>query len=269
MAFWSVQIFANPGIADWKVSPHFTFFLGDLDHGDHDPYFSSPHLNVIDNGIKSDANIVYARLKSLLRLISGVSLLTGNKKIDYSSTLYCEVDGIITKVYWDSCPDIELQELSNPFDVNVISRLEKRNKDSQANYAKDVIELIIENEIVREVILLLALSSEDLLYFLINTYKIYETIKNDLKINISNRKVINREELSDDMHDTFVQLLQYTQYINSRNSSGILSRHGANSTPATITSPSTEEINTVLLKCINCWLIEKIEVKYGRRYKYK
>lgn len=68
--------------------------------------------------------------------------------------------------------NIILDELLNPFDDSVARVIKKHEIDNKPSQERDFFNLIVHDPLVREVITLFALGEEQVLYFLINTYKL-------------------------------------------------------------------------------------------------
>lgn len=267
---WSIEVAINAGIVQSNLGPHIFFESGDIEYADFGPYFSSPHVNVLD---KKDAPKAKARLTTLLRLISGVKILQGSRPLNpRSSTLYYLTDsGRYDKI--DTHVDLNtlLEELANPFDSSVLKELNEKEVYNPLNQTNDYFQLCVDNDLVREVILLLTLGEEQALYFLINTYKIVENILNDLKLTKNNSKVHTTNKSPEDLPsyllDSLSDVNEYAQYINSRDASGILSRHGVTKISVPQHTPSMTEIRKALILAVNDWLNYKCITIYGSDYK--
>jgi len=260
---WSLNLYTNPGIIGWDLGCHMQFFNGDPDGITYIPVFNSPHADVLD---RNESTRAYARLTSLLRIVNGLRILLDRETISASTTLYYD-NGFNPKAErYSEDLDITLEELENPFDNEVLERLEVRDKSSEPNIYKDYLQLIIDEPIVREVILLLTLSKEQIIYLLVNTYKIFENILADLDIGSKLDK--NEKNLPEELFNSLKELKRHNQYINSRDASGILSRHGERY-PAPKKNPSREDVQKALNCAINEWLIYKCTKKFGRKYKFK
>lgn len=267
---WSIEVATNAGIAHSNPGNHLIFYSGDIDYADFGPYFSSPHVNVLD---EKDASRAKARITSLLRLISGVKILQGSRALNpNSSTLYFLRDDERYEKYHPHVDlDTLLEELANPFDPNVLIELKTKKDYNPPNQTKDYFQLIIDDVLVREVILLLTLGEEQALYFLINTYKIVENIKNELILTKNNSRLYATNQSPKDLPsyllDSLSDVNEYAQYINSRDASGILSRHGVTKIPVPQQIPSMSEIRNALIHVINDWLNYKCIKNFGRNYK--
>lgn len=267
---WSIEVVANPGYGSWIVGHHISFFNGDEEFGDLGTYFSSPHVNVLPI---SEADRAKARLTTLLRLISGINVILGSYRlVPNTDTLYYENDRReIFRMYPDISMDTLFEELANPFDSKVIQELEQKDDFYGPNCPKDYFQLIVEEPLVRENILLFTLGEEEMLYFLVNTYKIVENIKNELKLTKNNNKLKTTNESPSDVPqyllDSLSDVNHYSQYINSWDASGILSRHGMTSKPAPNQIPSILEIKEALITALNDYLNYKCVSKFGRDYK--
>lgn len=259
---WSLNLHTNPGIIGWDLGFHVQFVNGDPEGITYIPVLESPHVNVLK---RHESTRAYARLTTLLRLVNGLRMLRDNDRIVAETTLYYDNGFNIRGERYSEDLDIILEELSYPFDEDVLSRLEKRDKNSEPDRYKDYLQLIIDEPIVREVIILLTLAEEQVIYLLINAYKIFENINTDLGLKTSNYK--NENNLPNGLFDSLLQIKNYTQYMNSRDGSGYLCRHGATKIPAPAKIPTREEIRTALISAIDEWLNYKCTMTFGRTYR--
>lgn len=270
VTLWSIEIATNPGIVNSDLGFHIDFFNGDEEFGDLGPYFTSPHVNKLN---EQEAERAKARLKTLLRLISGINLILGNRSLmPKSETLYY-LDN--RERYKKFHPEISMQilfeELENPFDMELLSENPSLSTEYSHNIRKDYFQLTSEDELVREVLLLLTLGEEQILYFLINTYKIVENIKSELSLSKNNGKLNVTDDSPTHLPESLLKRLnnanEFAQYINSRDASGILSRHGQTKIMAPKAIPTIEEIREVLFKTVNEWLNYKCSIRFNRKYK--
>lgn len=259
----SLNLHTNPGIIGWDLGFHVQFINGDPDGITYIPVFESPHVNVLN---RHESTRAYARWTTLLRLVNGLRLVLDNDMIVAATTLYFDNGFNIRGESYSEDLDIILEELSYPFDEGVLSMLKKRDKNSEPDRYKDYLQLIIDEPIVREVIILLTLAEEQIIYLLINTYKIFENILSDLGLGTSKLNT-NKKGLPEDLFNSLKELNEFTQYINSRDGSGILCRHGATKKPAPAKIPTREEIRTALTSTIDEWLIYKCTMTFGRTYR--
>lgn len=261
---WSIKIYENAGITDMKFGSHFNFFHGDPEFGDLNPSFSSPHVDVLP---ESEVNRAYARMSALIRLASGLNLLIRGKTISYSNSLqyyYDQHDRFKTK-YWKEDIDLTIEEINNPFDPEVVEHIiASAHPEEPRNIFMDYTDLVVHEPLVRESVMLLALSEEQVLYLLINTYKIMENIKSDLKLKVNNGKLVKTDE-SPDVPEFVMESLnnyfKYSLYINTRYASGIFARHGGNQEKQIKINPTLSEVRSSLLIAMNNWLKFKLTMK--------
>lgn len=261
---WSIEAATNAGISHSDMGDQLFFCSGNEEFADFGPYFSSPHVNVISF---NDASRAKARITTLLRLVSGIKVLQGSSLIvPKANTLYFERDdGRFEKLHPQ--PDMEtiFEELTNPFDSNVLTEIKYKYDKMTPNRIKDYLQLTVSDNLVREVILLLSLGEEQALYFLINTYKIVENMISDLNLNKNNGKLKPKSpsELPNYLLESMNEIFKYSQYINSRDGSGFLSRHGATNIKAPKHIPTFTEIRSALLLSVNDWLNYKCYRYFG------
>ncbi len=261
---YTIRVYENPGITRWHLGNHFAFCNIE---GSGDPYFTSPHVNILD---ENDASRAYARLKILLQLVSGIRVLHGKEKIISPKSLNYYNGYRYDTPSWEEDIDIMFDELSNPFDSEVCEYYKDKKGYYSSEFDEDVINLLISDSLVREVIILLAMSQEEIVYFLVNTYKIIENIKSDLSLGSNNSKLIkskNSKDLPEFLLTSLNEIYQYSQYMNSRDASGILSRHGVTKIPIPSKIPTLKEIKVSLTNAINDWLNYKCMTKFNRKYK--
>ena len=264
---WALAINGNPGLAEWDIGPHFYFWHDRNDGGNITPLFSSPHVNVLQ---EEESTRAYIRIKTLLRLLSGINILRGDDIFYHHSTLEYVKDNLFRTGTWTEDIDVTIEELGNPFDENILNDIQLnriRRGSEEPSLVKDYIELSVNESLVREVLLLLTLGEEETIYFLINTYKIFENIRNDLGLKVSNRKIHGRKDLPSELLESLSKLAGYSQYINSKDASGILSRHGSGNTPSPKDKPSLIEIKRALRLAVSTWMKYKCEISFGRVYK--
>lgn len=255
---WSLTLLTNPGIIGWDLNSHIQFKNGDSYGDTYIPILTSPHVNVLS---KNESTRAHTRLTTLLRLVNGLRILQNTNPVEADTTLYFEN----RSARYSEDFDITLEELSYPFDESVIARLEKRDKNSNPDQYKDYFQLIIDEPIVREVIILLTLAQEQLIYLVINAYKIFEIINHDLGLSTKNYK--NTDNLPAELFSSLLQFKSYGQYMNSRDGAGYLSRHGsAKTAPAPAKIPTREEFKTDLNSIIHEWLNYKCTQTFGRSY---
>lgn len=261
---WSMRIFTNPGIIGWDLRPHFHFLNGDPDEITLKPILESDHVDVLK---PHESTRAYYRFNALMRLINGLRIVSKLRVIQLDTSLFFDNGTSIKTISYGTDLDILLEELENPFDEGMLANFEKRDVNSSPSRQKDYLQLIIDEPIVREVINLLTLSHEQAIYLLVNTYKIFENINTDLDLKTS--KYVNPGHLPEDLFDSLKKLKEYTQYINSRDGSGILSRHGASNIPAPAHKPSLAEIQELLIAVVDEWMNFKCTVAFKRKYTWK
>lgn len=261
---WSMRIYTNPGIIGWDLGPHFHFLNGDSEEITLKPIFESHHVDVLK---PQESTRAYIRFNALMRLVNGLRIINKADMIKLDTSLFFDNGISIQSVNYGTDLDILLEELENPFDKDMLAKLEKRDVSSPPSRLKDYTQLIIDEPIVREVIILLTLSHEQAIYLLINTYKIFENINTDLDLKTS--KYVNPGHLPEDLFDSLTKLKEYTQYINSRNGSGILSRHGATNIPAPAHKPTLNQIKELLVSVVDEWMNYKCTIAFKRKYTRK
>ncbi|MCM3169006.1 hypothetical protein [Peribacillus frigoritolerans] len=264
------MIHENPGFVNWDLGHHVNLWHGDEEFSDLTPRMSSPHVDILNETEGSRAS---SRINTILRLISAINVLRGYNRLYLNGDLRLNNYGNDTY----RCPridlnkDIEFEELINPFDNSVTEELEiKSEADPSPNRDKDYVRLAVNDSLVREVLLLLHLGEEDTLYFLVNTYKIFENIMDELDLGKSNGSILKRDstpQISDELVNALEKMLSYTQYINSKKGAGLLARHGAGPTPAPRNIPTLQEVRTSLIRAINEWLNYKCSIAFGRSYR--
>ncbi|PEB42244.1 hypothetical protein [Bacillus pseudomycoides] len=268
---WSLHVYTNPGIIGWDLGGHICFFNGDSEGDTYVPYITSPHVNVLN---QNEASRAYARLTSLLRLINGMRTLQNESTIGASTTLYFNMR------HEDYSENIDtlVEELANPFDESILSKIPKWTKDSKritedesrpkrSYIYQDYLQLIIDEPLVREVVLLLTLSEEQVIYLLVNTYKIFENIRSDLGLPSKLKK--NEFNLPEDLFDALKKMNDHYLYINSREASGIFCRHGEKYPAPKKDKSPLEDIRSDTILAINAWLKYKCLKTFGREYPLK
>ncbi|PEL01330.1 hypothetical protein CN606_17705 [Bacillus toyonensis] len=266
LKIWSMKVQYNGEHTSWNIGPHFYFFDGNADTGHHPvPLFSSPHVNILEKG---EATRAYARIDTLLRLVNGLSLITRGLPIYSLKEFFYQENQIIKEIPKRRDPSIFLEELGNPFDDTVIEEMENQKFVHGITASTDYAELIVKDELVREVVYLLSLSMEEELYLLMNAYKILEIIRNDMGFEQKNGEGKLREnEISKEYSFTSVfELQKLSGYMNNKGASGIFCRHGFSSRDKKIKAPSYDEIVDIIIIAISEWMSYKSHVKFGRRY---
>lgn len=266
MCWWAMRVNENLGITNWDLGPHFRFWNADPENIQQIPVFSSPHVDVLPESQEIRA---YARTKTLLRLVSGLSLILRECPVHSLNSFYYHKNERMKQIYENKNTTIAFQELINPFDTSVILKVKANMApfyEFTPNRRTDYAELIVTDSLVREVILLLSLAFEEDLYLLVNTYKILETLRNDLEFKVKSGKLVPNKISEQYSFDNLFKLQQFTGYINNRGSSGILSRHGYTGKETQITAPSYDDIFDTLVKSIKEWLNYKCATIFKRIY---
>lgn len=266
---WSLRVYTNPGIIGLDLGGHIRFFNGDPEGDTHVPYMTSPHVNILD---ESEAANAYARLNSLLRLVNGINTLLNLDTIGSSKVLHFNM----RDTHYTEDIDTLVKELANPFDKNILLELPEWNRDSnrvteedsrykKPSIYKDYLQLIINEPIVREVVLLLTLSEEQVMYLLINTYKIFENIRHDLKL--TPKMNTNELNVPDSLFQAIKKINKHNSYINSREASGIFCRHGERYDKEEGNKSTLDAIRKDTIFAINQWINYKCITQFGRDYK--
>src|SRR5699024_7412034 len=74
---WEIRVRGNPSLAYLNFG-HCYFYHGDAEFADLTPRFASPHVNVIK---EKDASRASTRIKTILRLVSGIRMVCGYRAI--------------------------------------------------------------------------------------------------------------------------------------------------------------------------------------------
>lgn len=269
-----------------KSSNHF-YIITDYDMSDHETfYFSSPQLHNID--IKNPEFAFY-RSKALLRLMNGMREIRNYPPImfDQSNIYFFEESGKQKRFTIRDNPQLEYEELQRIFSDN--DNLNDDNiEDSFNSYEVDVFELASQEELVKESVILFTLSKEEPLYFLINTSKIIENIKFDLGIVNRNYESEALEKVSkvlgrkyESFYNAYKFLTKYRKngfqrFINTRDGSGIFSRHGKTNQhyrdettdeklPVISFEETENNIQTLIFEWINYKLLQTKRYRYGMK----
>ncbi|PEO71140.1 hypothetical protein CN572_19200 [Bacillus wiedmannii] len=258
--YWSLRVYTNPGVIGWNIGGHFGFFNSDFEGDTYVPHFTSPHVNILNN---NETSKIYARLTTLLRLVNGIRVLQNRLEIGASRELYFHHGMNTGNRSYSEDLDTFLKELENPFDEEILSKLEKRDSNSNRNVYEDYFQLIVDEPLVREVVILLSLSEEQILYLLINTYKIFENMRSDLKV--KPKLETNETNLPESLFNALKKINEHNNYINSREASGILCRHGEKF-KAPKEASTLEDIRKDTIHAINEWMNYKCISKFGRDY---
>ena len=268
---WSLELPDNSRYSRWGMGRHFCFFDASLDLDFPNPQFTSPHLNVLG---KDEEIRACARLESLFRLVNGLSLLTRGSPIYSRKRFFYHSDHNMIETWRKQDSTIFLEELNNPFEESVLKEIEIENEKRpiKNTVCTDYAELIVKDNLVREAVLLLTLSLEDELYLLVNAYKIYEIISNDMGFqkregDEKGAAKKRKDEITEKYpFASFLDLEGLTGYINNKGASGFLCRHGHSNKETKITAPPYNEIVEIIIKAISEWLNYKCLMKFGRPY---
>ncbi|PFE08593.1 hypothetical protein [Bacillus cereus] len=267
---WSMKVQSNGEHVSWYIGPHLYFLDGNEGGGYHPiPLFSSPHVNILEKGEDTRA---YARINTLLRLVNGLSLITRGVPIYSLKQFFYHENQIIREIPKKHDPSLILEELGNPFDDMVLKELENKKFVYDNTVSTDYAELMVKDELVREAVLLLSLSMEEELYLLINAYKIYEIIRNDMQFEQQSgdkkgEAKLRKEKITSEFSFTsFLQLEDLTGYMNNKGASGLLCRHGFSNKEKKIKAPSYDEIVDIIIIAISEWMSYKSHMKFGRHY---
>ncbi|WP_041488940.1 hypothetical protein [Bacillus pseudomycoides] len=261
---WSIKLNSQPGIVRWDLGPHFSFWDANDDDGMPPmPLFSSPHVNILNEGEDTRACM---RLKTLMRLANGISLITRGEPIHYLDVFYQHKDNMIKPAYWDHDSSIMIEELIYPFDENVIQCVESNTTKTRKTRTIDYAELVVKDNLVQEVVLLLTLAMEDELYLLINSYKILEIIRNDMGFKVNDGKLVENDVSEKYTVEKIFELQGLAGYINNKGASGIFSRHGFSKKETKLEAPSYNTIVDIIIIAISEWMNYKCHVKFDRLY---
>ncbi|WP_367899820.1 hypothetical protein [Bacillus pseudomycoides] len=258
---WSMKMNHNPGITRWDLGPHFVFWDGNEDDGMPPmPLFSSPHADVLN---EDETTRACTRLKTLIRLANGISLITRGEPLHYLDTFYHHKSNTMKHASWDHNRSVIMKELIYPFDEDVIQRIESNTTTKKRTAAVDYAELVVTDPIAMELILFLSLALDDELYILINIYKIYETINNTVgqQINDANFKAKYKFE-------SYRKLKKLNKYINTRKAAGPQSRHAFNEKDekADIKIPKYEDVVDLAIKSTSEWMSYQCYIQFGREH---
>lgn len=230
-------------------------------------YFTSPHLNEIK---ETDFYRAFYRAKALLRILNGILLLNNRPQIvyDQQSIYFYDANGINRRRTHHLIlqnMELEYEELENPFQETLSYQKDKRGKN---DYITDVFDLACKESLVKEVIILFSLAHTDLLYILVNTFKIIENIKYDLKLSEQ-----STEDLSEDFQKAYFYFKKgpFGHYSNTRDGSGLFARHGAHGAAGNEygkkkKKPLFKDINIYIRILIWEWINYKIEKNKGYRH---
>lgn len=177
------------------------------------------------------------------------------------------------RAYKDIIPnddlDIIIEEFQNPFDARVVSLINELESQSSISKEQNYFHLSVIDSLVREVLILFTLGEEQPIYFLVNTYKIMENLKNEYNLGINSSRLTKKKDskpIPDYLFDSLGNLYMYSRYINSRDAAGIFSRHGATNVEPPLIKPTFKEIRMALITSINFWLNHKCELIFERSH---
>ncbi|OAH53886.1 hypothetical protein AWH48_11490 [Domibacillus aminovorans] len=263
---WSVRLYVNPGIVGWNLSPHFYFWNGEAEFGDIDPSFSSHHVNVLS---LDEVDRAYSRIKTLLRIINGVCKLTDRSFIKSSTTLeYFEKNHFSAPNYREDM-NILIEELENPFDEKVVGEIRDREREKWIfqggkrpyipGFDEFMVDESIDNPTARNILLWLSLGEEELLYFMINAYKIMDSIKTETGV----LQKGNQDASLDNLKVAAKKMQTHSHYMNTKAASGILSRHGEKPEAPPKNIPTIEEMKQDLVMLVSEWFKYQFIIKYN------
>lgn len=242
------------------------------DNSEHETYYLiSPHFSDLS---EEEYEKAYYKALSFVRLINGCLLLTGDYLLQADNYLTNFDDSYTAlrrgkEIYGRSL--FEYEQIVNPFENIQIEDLESNS------YLANCLTLVKNNQKVRRVIGLLYLYYRDNLYLLVNAYKIYEIILDDLSISKKGIYKNNQAEFPNEMLpylDYFISG-DFTHYANSIVNSkgtevtGLFSRHGASTNYYNKKPIDLIELDVNLRNLINTWLCLKIEKYNGNIFKVK
>ncbi|GKV65549.1 MULTISPECIES: hypothetical protein [unclassified Sporosarcina] len=252
---WSIGVFTNPGIIDWKVSPHFYFWNGDEESGDIDPSFSSPHLNMLD---ENEAYRAYGRITTLLRMASAVKIIFGGNMVENDGSVLYFTNGHYTRPWIEEDWNILIEEMTDPFDPLMTQKIRSEMSVRIPKLAEFIIDESIDNPTARDILLWITLGEEQLLYFFINAYKIMDSIKTDIKT----YQKRNEFKPSESLITASANMQRHSHYMNTMAGSRRLARHGATTQTAPSKSPTIEEIKQDLIDLVLDWFRYRFSIKY-------
>ncbi|WP_155985375.1 hypothetical protein [Paenibacillus maysiensis] len=231
-------------------SRHYSIFPV-TDFSEHETfYLRSIHADSLP---ESESTRASYRLKSFLRMLNASLELSASNGSNFSviqagELFYSTDDNDWRRAYVEKDLNKELEELMNPFDSKVFDSHEvKFSKRSEG-----IIELAFFDELVRENILLFSTFNSDPLYTFINCFRVLDTIRYDFSQNLKEEdidstklqdaiKIFTRDDLS--------------HYINTRDGSGFMSRHGVkNGEVFNKAKPTYQEIVLATKNLINEWI---------------
>ncbi|WJY28273.1 hypothetical protein [Sporosarcina trichiuri] len=255
---WSVLVYENPGIVSWSPSSHFYFWNENTDMPDFDPSFSSPHVNILN---ADEVYRAFVRTQTLLRIISGVRILSGGRRIRHCKELHFFENGYYKKPRYNEDLDVFLEELTNPFDQEVVKEIRSKDVGRNPNMIEFIIDESIDDYIARDILLWIALGEEDLLYFITNAYKIMDSIRADTEVDKKNSELV----LSDDLIVAIKKMKKHFRYMNTYEGSGRLSRHGNTRDTGPSKKPSIDIIKQDLIEVVREWFKYRYFLKHKKQ----
>ncbi|MGP0689590.1 hypothetical protein ACW5UC_23885 [Priestia aryabhattai] len=283
---WAISIYSSLTLdLSTKISEDFNIF-SETNMSEHQHfYFSSYHL---DNIPKEEPLRAIYRAKALLQIFNGILLLTDDLILDYhlQGINYLEINER-GHYEWSRPPvyatnrELEYEELQNPFQ-STLEREEKykrvaKDHKNRRHYLVDFFDYACKDEYVKEVLTLFILSKNDILFILINTTKILETIEHDLGIKnatSSNKKI---QMLSNEFQQAYKFFKdpksKFSHFSNSEYGSGIFARHGPSDKKRyhdkngnLLPTISFDDIDMNTRTLIYEWINYKLETNKGYRY---
>jgi len=231
------------------------------DMSEHETYYlSSKHADILE---KEDVTRACFRLKTLLRLLNSSLSLCGSSfewKLKNSPVVeslgffYIDERDDATRIYPEPSLEIELEELENPFENSV--EIDFRNGIELRR--NKIMHLAFLDPLVRENLLLYSLSNEDPLYILVNIYKILDTIKFDKASNLSQVEPSKITGLNAQIARFESENLRH--FINTRDGSGFLARHGADQKVFRKSKPTFEQLIDATHDLLNTWIDIKLSI---------
>lgn len=238
---WYLQLIGNPSIglsSSNQSNFHINFSLDDYgDYNGGTPYLSSPHVDIIS---MSDPYRAKIRLEVLLKIFNGIRTVLDYPTYLNGKELYLKQDNRFTPLS-NISPienrddfDIEeegfnivLEELSNPFNQDLVSYLENKRRSYKIENDSEslMFDRACKDHMYRDVLIWRALCAEDRINFIANAYKILDTLRAYCDNNNLNK-----------INHPFVKavksfLTKYKTYMNIHDYCGIVSRHGHDNNP--------------------------------------
>lgn len=264
---WGLEIHSSMSFAMSRKSfSDDLFFFSTINNSEQETfYLGSPHMNIIS---KDNPEKAYYRAKALVRLLNGCLLLTDDLTFGFDDQICFINSNEVIQTFSYRKNDLQIaeyEELVNPFNTELVVK-----ERAEQGYIRDCLILAKEDKLVRNTLLSLVLSKLDVLYFLINTYKIYENIMFDL--GIPKKEKIYKREFQGNIPEglrTYIDyflLGDFTHYVNSEQGAGILSRHGDSDIQYNKAALDLGEIDWKIRNLINHWLREKMKVRFKYYY---